>query len=72
MGILTYRDLDVWQKSMELVVEVYELIKDFLETEKFGLSSQKSGCFSPLEHRRRPGKSLHENISLPFRWYGEN
>ena len=35
-----YRDLIVWQKAIELVVLVYDLIKDFPKEEVYGLSSQ--------------------------------
>ena len=40
MAIQIYRDLQVWQKSMDLVVEVYELAKRFPSEESFGLTSQ--------------------------------
>jgi four helix bundle protein len=40
MAIQTYRDLAVWQKSMELVVEVYRLAKILPPEETFGLASQ--------------------------------
>jgi len=35
-----YRDLIVWQKSMNMVVMVYNLAKYFPDEEKFGLTSQ--------------------------------
>lgn len=37
---MKYGDLVVWQKSMDLVVHVYELTRKFPAEEKFGLSSQ--------------------------------
>lgn len=40
MGINSYKDLLIWQKGIELAVNVYSLTKDFPEAEKFGLSSQ--------------------------------
>lgn len=36
----SYRDLIVWQKSMNLVILVYNLILKFPEDEKYGLVSQ--------------------------------
>ncbi len=36
----TYRDLDVWQKSMDLVEEIYRVSKDFPREEQFGLTNQ--------------------------------
>ena len=35
-----YRDLVVWQKSIELVVLMYALVKDFPKEELYGLTSQ--------------------------------
>jgi four helix bundle protein len=34
------KELKVWQKGMEIVSEVYALVKDFPDDEKYGLSSQ--------------------------------
>ena len=36
----TYRDLTVWQKSMQLVKATYELIKHFPKEENYALSDQ--------------------------------
>ena len=36
----SYRDLTVWQKSMDLVVICYQLTSQFPKTEIYGLSSQ--------------------------------
>lgn len=38
--IHSYKDLTVWQKSIELVTAVYVFTKDFPKEETFGLSSQ--------------------------------
>ncbi len=35
-----FRDLAVWQRSMQLAVAVYSLTKDFPQDERFGLTSQ--------------------------------
>jgi len=40
MALKSYRDLEVWQKAMDLVVEVYRLTKHFPPDERFGLTSQ--------------------------------
>jgi four helix bundle protein len=40
MAVQTYRDLLVWQKAMDLVVEVYQLTKSFPADERFGLTTQ--------------------------------
>ncbi len=36
----THKDLDVWQLSMEFVVDIYKMTKIFPSEEKFGLISQ--------------------------------
>ena len=36
----SYRDLIVWQKSMDVVTLIYKLVKQFPDDEKFGLISQ--------------------------------
>jgi len=39
-GIKTYKDLIVWQKSIDLVKHVYLVCKKIPDSEKFGLISQ--------------------------------
>lgn len=51
--IVTYRDLIVWQRSMELVVAIHELTSHFPSEEKFGLVSQM----------RRAAVSIPSNIA---------
>jgi four helix bundle protein len=51
--IKSYKDLTVWQKSIELVVAVYELTENFPSEEKFGLVSQM----------RRAAVSIPSNIA---------
>ena len=40
MALQSYRELDVWQKSIDLVVSVYQLVKKLTDVEKCGLTSQ--------------------------------
>lgn len=40
MALRTYRNLEVWQKAIDLVESVYQLTKAFPPDERFGLSSQ--------------------------------
>lgn len=39
-----YKELKVWQKSMELVAEVYKSTSTFPDKERFGLISQINRC----------------------------
>lgn len=43
-AIKTFRDLLVWQKSMSLVTDVYEVSARFPSDERFGLTSQLRRC----------------------------
>ncbi|MFH1193488.1 MAG: four helix bundle protein [bacterium] len=40
MKIESYRDLIVWQKSMQMVIEIYRLTENFPKSELYGLTSQ--------------------------------
>jgi four helix bundle protein len=39
-----YKDLTVWQKAMELVVEIYKITEKFPLKERYGLISQMNRC----------------------------
>jgi four helix bundle protein len=39
-SIRTHKDLDVWKKSVRLVVDIYRLTKGFPPEERFGLTAQ--------------------------------
>jgi four helix bundle protein len=53
MGILSYRDLRVWQAGMDLVEAVYRLSQPFPQREVYGLASQM----------RRAAVSIPSNIA---------
>jgi four helix bundle protein len=42
--IRSYKDLNVWKVAMELVCEVYEVTRNFPDTERYGLTSQMRRC----------------------------
>jgi len=42
--IQSFRDLQIWQKSMELTVAVYRMTQSFPREEMFGLTSQLRRC----------------------------
>jgi four helix bundle protein len=48
-----FRELIVWQKSVNLVVKIYEITKKFPDSEKFNLVSQMQRC----------GTSIPSNIA---------
>ena len=53
MKIKSYRDLIVWQKSMDLVIDIYEMTEKFPKSENYGLTSQM----------RRSAVSIPSNIA---------
>jgi four helix bundle protein len=53
MKVDSYKDLIVWQKAMDLVVEVYALTEKFPHSEMYGLTSQM----------RRAAVSIPSNIA---------
>jgi four helix bundle protein len=48
-----FRELLVWQKSVDLVVRIYEITKKFPDSERFNLISQMQRC----------GTSISSNIA---------
>lgn len=51
--LTSYRQLSVWQKSIDLVIEIYHLTKFYPKEELYGLTSQS----------RRASVSLPSNIA---------
>ena len=44
MGMHNFRELKIWQRSMDFVTQVYEVCALFPAEEKFGLTSQLRNC----------------------------
>ncbi len=44
MAILSYKDLIVWQKSIDLVDSIYQLTENFPKSEQYGLTNQMRRC----------------------------
>ena len=60
MGIQSYRDLEIWQKSMDLVVRCYQVATEFPQNESFGLVSQLQRAAVSIPANIAEGKSrLH-------------
>ena len=53
MAVRNYRELNVWQKAMELTVEIYKLVKKLPQEELHALSNQM----------RRAAVSIPSNIA---------
>ena len=39
-----FRDLKIWQRSMDFVVDIYNVTREFPVEEKYGLISQERRC----------------------------
>jgi four helix bundle protein len=53
MAVRSFKDLVVWQKSIDLIDEIYRLTREFPKSETYGLSSQF----------QRAGVSIAANIA---------
>ena len=56
-NIISYKDLIVWQKSIDLAVAVYTLTDHFPQDEKFGLASQMRRAAVSISSNIAEGKS---------------
>ncbi len=69
-SVRNHRDLLVWQRAMELVVECYQLTRSFPKSETYGLSSQlqRAAVSIPANvaegHGRRSTKSYLQFLSI--------
>lgn len=72
MIIKSYRDLDVWQKAMDLVVACYQTTKVFPKSEVFGLSSQLQRAAVSIAaniaegHSRQHTKEYIQHLSIAY------
>ena len=57
----TFKDLIVWQKSMELVRLVYKLTKSFPADERFSLTSQIQRCVVSIPSNIAEGRLRSTN-----------
>ena len=67
----TYRDLTVWQKSIDLVVLVYRFTARFPTQEQYGLTSQMRRAAVSIpsniaEGSRRRGKDIRHFLIIAF------
>ena len=56
--IQSFRDLSVWQKSMELTVRVYTITDQFPPGERFGLTSQMRRAAASIPSNIAEGKAI--------------
>lgn len=63
----SYKDLKVWQKAVELVVEIYNITEKFPKSENYGLISQMQRCSVAIPSNIAEGqKRNHQKEFLQF------
>jgi four helix bundle protein len=70
MGMHNFRELKIWQRAMDLAVEVYKIVDAFFpKEEKYGLSSQvkKSAVSVPSNISEGAGRATNNQ----FRYFLE-
>lgn len=61
MNIKSYRDLEVWQKAMDLVVIGYQITTKFPKSEKYGLSGQLQRALVSIPANIAEGQARQHN-----------
>lgn len=59
-----YKDLVVWQKSIELVSDIYRIISDFPGNERYGLTSQMRSSAVSISSNIAEGSGRKSNKEL--------
>lgn len=44
MGMHNFKELKIWQRSMNLAEQVYKIVADFPKEERYGLTAQIRSC----------------------------
>jgi len=72
MMVKGYKDLEVWQKAMDLVVMCYQATKDFPKSEVYGLASQlqRAAVSIPANiaegRSRKHSKEFVQHLSIAY------
>jgi four helix bundle protein len=72
MAIKSYRDLDVWQRAMDLVIESYRATARFPKSETYGISSQLQRAVTSVPaniaegHGRSHTKEFLRHLSVAY------
>ena len=72
MTIKSYKDLEVWQKAMDLVVMCYQATKKFPKSEVYGLASQlqRAAVSIPANiaegRERKYSKEFVQHLSIAY------
>ncbi|RTY92279.1 four helix bundle protein [Flavobacterium sp. GT3R68] len=61
---MDHKDLEVWKKSMDLVVSLYQITKRFPDSEKYGLTSQMTRAAVSIPSNIAEGAARKGNKEL--------
>mgnify|MGYP003315047321 CR=1 FL=1 len=67
MDIKSYRDMIVWQKSMDLAIEIYKLVKLLPKEEIYALSDQMRRAAVSVPSNIAEGQSRNKRIPPIFK-----
>lgn len=56
-----YKDLEVWQKAIAVVAEIYQLSSSFPESEKFGITNQMRRAAVSIPSNIAEGSARHHS-----------
>ncbi|MDV7138503.1 four helix bundle protein [Maribacter sp. TH_r10] len=70
MGRHNFKKLTIWQESIKLVAESYQMTKTFPESERYNLTSQMNRCAVSIPSNISEGSSKSTNRH--FKKYLEN
>ena len=64
MGMHNFRELKIWQRSMNLAEKVYKIVADFPKEEKYGLTAQIKSCTVsiPSNISEGAGRATHKQF----------
>jgi four helix bundle protein len=63
MRMKTFRDLIVWQRSMELVVRIYHITANFPKNEEFGLKAQMRRAVVSIPSNNTSGTKTRNGLT---------
>lgn len=72
MAVKSYKDLEVWQKAMDLVVTCYQETKNFPKSEVYGLAGQlqRAAVSIPANiaegRERKHSKEFTQHLSIAY------
>jgi len=72
MEVKSYKDLEVWQKAMDLVVKCYQITKNFPKSEVYSLASQlqRAAVSIPANiaegRERKYSKEFVQHLSIAY------